>query len=51
MNAFVRNGDILGDLFLPEPEKANGIGIVWCPGLPNTPITIHTDEDPVGQHI
>lgn len=37
MHAFVRYGDILGDLFLPEPEKANGVGIVWCPGLPNTP--------------
>jgi pimeloyl-ACP methyl ester carboxylesterase len=37
MHAFVRNGDILGDLFLPELDKANGIGIVWCPGLPNTP--------------
>lgn len=38
MYAFVRNGDILGDLFFPEPEIANGVGIVWCPGLPNTPI-------------
>lgn len=39
MHAFVRNDDILGDLFLPEPKNANGIGIVWCPGLPNTPAT------------
>ncbi|NBD28389.1 alpha/beta hydrolase family protein [Paenibacillus glycinis] len=39
MHAFVRNGDILGDLFLPDPDKDNGVGIVWCPGLPNTPIT------------
>jgi hypothetical protein len=38
MQAFVRSGDSLGDLFLPEPDKANGIGLVWCPGLPNTPI-------------
>lgn len=36
MHSFVRNGDILGDLFLPEQDKANGVGIVWCPGLPNT---------------
>ncbi|WP_219837600.1 S9 family peptidase [Paenibacillus sp. R14(2021)] len=37
MQAFVRNGNILGDLFLPERDRANGVGIVWCPGLPNTP--------------
>lgn len=37
MHAFVRNGDILCDLFLPKPDKSNGVGIVWCPGLPNTP--------------
>lgn len=38
MQAFVRNDEILGDLFLPAPERANGVGIVWCPGLPNTPV-------------
>ena len=38
MQIFVRRGDILGDLFLPEPKAANGIGIVWCPGLPNNPV-------------
>lgn len=37
MQTFVRHGDILGDLFLPEPGQDNGVGIVWCPGLPNTP--------------
>lgn len=37
MQAFVRYGDILGDLFLPEPGLSNGMGIVWCPGLPNMP--------------
>lgn len=38
MQAFVRNGDILGDLFLAQPERSNGVGIVWCPGLPNTSV-------------
>lgn len=38
MQAFVRHGDIMGDMFLPEPERANGVGIVCCPGLPNMPI-------------
>lgn len=38
MNAFVRSGDVLGDLFLPQSDRSNGIGIVWCPGLPNNPI-------------
>jgi len=37
MQAFVRHGDIFGDLFLPDPDQTNGVGIVWCPGLPNTP--------------
>jgi pimeloyl-ACP methyl ester carboxylesterase len=35
--AFVRNKDILGELFLPSPETTNKIGIVWLPGLPNSP--------------
>lgn len=37
MQAFVRHGDILGELFLPDPGQTNGVGIVWCPGLPNAP--------------
>lgn len=39
MHAMVRNGDLVADLFLPDTAKANGIGIVWCPGLPNMPVT------------
>ncbi len=37
MHAFVRYGDLMGDLFIPELGKSNGMGIVWCPGLPNRP--------------
>lgn len=38
MIAYVRNKDILGELYLPNSESSNRIGIVWLPGLPNTPI-------------
>lgn len=37
MQAFVRNKDILADLYLPKKDKNNKIGIVWLPGLPNQP--------------
>jgi pimeloyl-ACP methyl ester carboxylesterase len=37
MIAFVRNKDILGELYLPSKETNNKIGIVWLPGLPNNP--------------
>ncbi|MBS4220287.1 alpha/beta fold hydrolase [Bacillus sp. FJAT-49711] len=37
MLAFVRNKDVLGDLYLPSTEKNNKIGIVWLSGLPNQP--------------
>lgn len=38
MIAYVRNGDILGELYLPDTTLNNKIGIVWLPGLPNKPI-------------
>ncbi len=38
MIAFVRNKDILGELYLPNEESNNKIGVVWLPGLPNKPM-------------
>lgn len=39
MIAYVRNKDILGEIYLPSDELNNKIGIVWLPGLPNKPTT------------
>ncbi|SDK26798.1 alpha/beta hydrolase family protein [Sediminibacillus albus] len=38
MIAFVKNKEILGELYLPNVESSNKIGIVWLPGLPNNPM-------------
>ncbi|WP_430786628.1 hypothetical protein VBD025_14305 [Virgibacillus flavescens] len=38
MIAFVRNKEILGELYIPSENKSNGIGLVWLPGLPNNPV-------------
>lgn len=38
MIAYVRNKDILGELYIPSEEQNNHIGIVWLPGLPNKPM-------------
>lgn len=38
MPYFVRNQDIIGNLYIPNKEQNNRIGLVWLPGLPNHPI-------------
>lgn len=38
MQYFVRNKEIIGNLYVPSQKNNNRIGLVWLPGLPNHPI-------------